>query len=138
MVREYKHLKPEEAQHFLEHGWVKIENAVAPEYLKWVDNMWVRLGWDKNDKSTWTIPYLKMPRHREVRCEDFCPEAWKKMCEIVGGEDKVDPVRERYYGDQLICNFGSEELIGKTHDPKTTRGWHTDNDWYVSLASTSN
>jgi hypothetical protein len=28
--------------------------------------------------------------------------------ELVGGEDKIDPIRERYHGDQFIINFGSE------------------------------
>ena len=30
------------------------------------------------------------------------------MCELVGGEDKIDPVRERFHGDQFIINFGSD------------------------------
>lgn len=129
MPLQYNHLTEEERTHFVEHGWLKIENAIAPEYLSWVDNLWVRMGIDPNDKSTWTEEYVKLPRHREVLAEDFCPEAWAKMCEIVGGEDKIDPVRERYYGDQMIINFGKEEHIGKTHSPQDLDGWHTDNDW---------
>lgn len=127
---EYKHLTPEERAHFVEHGWLKIENAIAPQFLHgWMENLWVRLGMDPNDKSTWTEEYVKLPRHREVRCEEFCPQAWAKMCEIVGGEDKIDPVRERYYGDQFIINFGKEELKGGSHKPEDLKGWHTDNDW---------
>ena len=68
----------------------------------------MRLGWDENDKSTWEEEYVKMPRHREIPVQDFCPTAWEAMCELVGGEDKIDPVRERYHGDQFIINFGSD------------------------------
>lgn len=125
---EYKYLSPEERAHFLEHGWLKIENAIAPEYLSWVDNLWVRLGMDPNDKSTWTEEYLKLPRHREVPAAEFAPVAWNKMVEIAGGPDKIG-TRESHHGDQMIINFGREDLVGGSHKPEDCNGWHTDNDW---------
>lgn len=132
---EYKHLTAEERAHFVEHGWLRVPNAIKPEYLHgWMANLWTRLGWDEHDRSTWTDEYLKMPRHREVPTYEMCPEAWAKMCEIVGGEERIDPVRERYYGDQFICNFGSdktEKIDIKTWDPRNEKGWHFDNDWWV-------
>lgn len=135
MPIEYKHLSAAESQHFIEHGWLRIPNAINPEYIKdWMSDFWVRLGWDEHDSKTWREPYLKMPRHREVRCEEFCPEAWAKMCEIVGGEEKVDDMRERWCGDQLICNFGDDErwgTKGRNVDYPEMPGWHTDNDWQV-------
>jgi hypothetical protein len=109
-------LSPEQQEFFVEHGWLKIPNAIDPKYIDgWMEDFWVRLGWDKDDKSTWKEEYLKMPRHREVETYKFCPDAWKAMCEcfappatstrfaerscdafrtgeIVGGEDKIDPV----------------------------------------------
>lgn len=129
---EYKHLSKEERDHFVEHGWLKVENAIDPKYMKeWMADFWVRLGYDKDDKSTWSEEYLKQPRHREAPAPEFCPEAWAKMCEIVGGEDKIDPVRERYYGDQWIVNFGNEARTKETGpiDFQGLTGWHTDNDW---------
>jgi hypothetical protein len=133
----YTHLTKDERDHFVEHGWLRIVNAIAPEYLSWMDNLWVRMGIDPNDKSTWKDEYVKLPRHREVPAEQFAPEAWAKMCEIVGGEDKIDPVRERYYGDQMIINFGREDLVGKTHTYSDLQGWHTDNDWYRQFLDSS-
>lgn len=54
-VSEYKHLTPEQREHFLQHGWVKIPKAVKEEYLKaFTENVWVRLGYDPEDKSSWT------------------------------------------------------------------------------------
>jgi hypothetical protein len=85
----------EQQEFFVEHGWLKIPGAIDPKYLNgWMENFWTRLGWDKDDKSTWKETYLKMPRHREVEAYKFCPDAWKAMCEIVGGEENVDEVRE--------------------------------------------
>jgi hypothetical protein len=133
---EYKHLSQEEREHFVEHGWLKVENAIEPKYMEaWLSDFWIRLGWDKDDKSTWKDEYIKQPRHREVPGPLLCPKAWAKMCEVVGGEDKIDPIRERYFGDQWIVNFGSEARTKETApiDHKNLSGWHTDNDWYVSL-----
>jgi len=101
MSQTYTHLTPSERAHFLEHGWLKVSNAIAPQYItSWLSDLWVRLGWDEHDPSTWEEPYIKLPRHREARCEDFCPEAWGKMCELVGGEERIDEVRERWY---VLC-----------------------------------
>lgn len=135
---EYKVLTSEERQHFVEHGWLKIPGAIKQKYVdEWMSNLWVRLGWDENDKSTWQEEYLKLPRHREVPTHELCPEAWAKMCEIVGGEGKIDKVRERYYGDQFICNFGSEYWESHDQNPQESTGWHHDNDWYRQFLDSS-
>ncbi len=52
-------------------------------------------------------------------------------CEIVGGEERIDPVRERYYGDQFIINLGSEHWKDHERGYDELTGWHTDNDWWV-------
>jgi hypothetical protein len=138
MPRQYQHLSTDERAHFLEHGWLKVANAIDPKYIEeWMADLWPRLGYDPEDKSTWKETYIKLPRHREVPVDQFCPEAWSKMVEIVGGEDKIDPVRERYYGDQFIVNFGNE--YWKTHEelPTEAKGWHTDNDWYRQFLDSS-
>lgn len=94
----------------MEHGWLRIPNAINPEYLDpWVKNFWIRLGADPNDKSTWNHQFLKMPRHREVPNEEFCTKtAWGKVTEIIGGADKLHPSLERYFGDHFIINFGNK------------------------------
>ena len=77
---EYKSLSPEERQHFVEHGWLRVPGAIKQKYIDaWLAPFWDRLGWDEHDKSTWTQDYLKMPRHFEVPVEEFCPEAWAKI-----------------------------------------------------------
>ena len=101
----YKHLTPEDAEHFLTHGWLHVPGAIKPEYLAWADDLWDRIGYDKDDKSTWHSEYLHLPRHREVPAEEFAPVAWAKTVEICGGEHMVHPIRERCYGDAFIRQF---------------------------------
>lgn len=53
-IKEYKFLTPEMREHFLKYGWVRIEGGVSPENLKrFSHDVWVRIGYDPNDKSTW-------------------------------------------------------------------------------------
>jgi hypothetical protein len=136
----YTLLTPEEADHFLTHGWLKVPNAIKPEYIDaWMADFWVRTGYDEHDKSTWKDEYLHLPHHRQVRHDKFCPEAWKKIAEICGGEERIDPERERWIGDNFIINFGSEERSKAKVDnsPKDRTGWHCDNDWYRQFLDSS-
>ncbi|KAJ7189934.1 hypothetical protein B0H12DRAFT_1332311 [Mycena haematopus] len=136
----YNYLTKEQREFFLEHGWLRIPNAIDKTVLdKWMSDFWVRLGWDERDKSTWETDYLKMPKHHEIPPSEFSPDAWKAMCEIVGGEDKIDKEREYLTGDNFIANFGSEYWETHPHTVQDATGWHTDNDYYRQfLDSASN
>jgi hypothetical protein len=139
-IAQYDHLTQEEADHFFTKGWLHVKKSIKQEYIDdWMKDLWVRVDYDEQDKSTWVNPYLHLPRHREVLAEDFAPEAWGKIVDICGGIDRIDPVRERYYGDAFIINFGTEE---NTKDeaafkPQDQKGWHTDDDWYRMFLDSS-
>ncbi|OBZ67079.1 hypothetical protein A0H81_12880 [Grifola frondosa] len=136
-IREYKYLKPEQREHFLDHGWVKIPKAVPGDIIKrFTENVWVRLGYDPDDKSTWAKEKIHMPRHREILTKDCMPAAWGE-CELVGGEDRIDPTLFESCGDSLIVNLGSEEwtevwiLFIRDIHPKDLGNWHIDGDWFT-------
>jgi hypothetical protein len=79
-MRTYTHLTPEEQRHFVEHGWLRVPGAIQRKYVdEWMARLWVRLGWDPEDKSTWTEDYIKMPRHREVPVEVGCAEELRRL-----------------------------------------------------------
>ncbi|KZO90979.1 hypothetical protein CALVIDRAFT_602590 [Calocera viscosa TUFC12733] len=127
MPIQYRHLTPPERSHFLTHHWLHLPSAIRPRALDYLlEGFWERLGADPEDKSTWP-GYVKLPRHREVPIAS----------EVVGGAERIDPIRERYQGDQFIWNGGNEgpnsaafPNSAKTTDPRLFPGWHTDNDWY--------
>ncbi|KAI0644403.1 hypothetical protein C8Q79DRAFT_912726 [Trametes meyenii] len=124
-ITEYKYLTPEQRDHFLQHGWVKIPKAVKEEYLKqFTENVWVRLGYDPDDKSTWTKEKIHMPRHREIPTREFMPKAWGAMAELLGGEDRIDPTIFESCGDSLIVNLGAEQWVDKEIPPKDLGNWH--------------
>lgn len=136
----YQALTPQEADHFLTHGWLKVPDAIKPEYIDaWMADFWVRTGYNEHDRSTWKDEYLHLPHQRQVRYEEFCPKAWRIIVDICGGEDRIHPVRERWVGDNFIANFGSEDRSKSPIEtsPKERRGWHCDNDWYRQFLDSS-
>ncbi|KAI0633815.1 hypothetical protein C8Q77DRAFT_814098 [Trametes polyzona] len=129
---EYRYLTAEQRTHFLEHGWVRIPKAVKEEYLRaFTENVWVRLGYDPEDKSTWEKEKIHMPRHREIPTREFIPKAWGAMCELLGGEDRIDPTLFESCGDSLIVNLGAEKWADKEIHPKDLGNWHIDGDWFT-------
>lgn len=119
-------------QQFVEKGWVKIEDAVPLENIKkFSDDIWIRLGFDPNDKSTWTKEKIHTPRHREMVTKEFAPRGWQAICELVGGADRIDPGLFQSCGDSLIVNLGTKELEWNDDvQPRMLGNWHIDGDWF--------
>ncbi|KAL5498099.1 hypothetical protein ACEPAH_2229 [Sanghuangporus vaninii] len=132
-INEYKVMTPDLRKQFLEKGWVKIEGAISlKDIKKFSDDVWIRLGYDPQDKSTWEKEKIHMPRHREVLMKDFSPKGWEAICEILGGEDRIDPTLFESFGDSLICNLGNPEWENKESiDARLLGNWHIDGDWFT-------
>ena len=59
----------------MENGYVVIKQAFTKEKAaESTKNMWVRLGRDPNDKSTWDQERVHMPAHNRERVADFAPK----------------------------------------------------------------
>jgi len=130
MVKEYKFLTQSQVDHFLEHGWLKLEKAFTAEKASiFTHDMWIRLGMDPNDKSTWTKERIHMPLHRTEPVQTFCPVAWGAMCELLGGEERVNP-NAATWNDCLIVNLGTEEWETKSIAAKELDNWHCDGDFF--------
>ena len=83
-------LTEEQKQHWMDHGFVKIENCFSREFAdRWTSSIWTRLGADPKDKSTWPTEKLNMPGHTVLPVKEHAPKAYAAMCELVGGEDRV-------------------------------------------------
>lgn len=130
----HNRLTPAQKSHFLGHGWLRIPGGIPPENVQvYLSNIWIRLGYDPNDKSTWVEEKVHTPRHRQMPIKEFAPKAWEAICEyvfaiarrtgsgadgdfydkgeILGGEDRIDMSNPPTAGDSLICNFGTDEWV---------------------------
>jgi hypothetical protein len=109
----------------------RIEGAFTQEQAAEVtQDVWARLGFDPNDKKTWTRVRTNMPHHRDFDAATLAPRAWEAICELCGGEDAITP-DSRWWHDSLIVNLGSAELEGKPTPPQELDGWHVDGDFFV-------
>ncbi|KAI0480865.1 hypothetical protein GGR56DRAFT_627887 [Xylariaceae sp. FL0804] len=124
-------LTEEQKAFFLEHGYVKLANCFTREQAAEVtDGVWTRLGMSPTDKTTWTAERTNMPSHRTFDCAELAPRAWAAICELCGGEDRVDPA-SREWRDSLIVNLGTAAGEGRPVPPKELPGWHVDGDFFV-------
>ena len=83
----YQQLTPEEVDHFMQHGWVKLSDCFTQEQADNITaNLWTRLGMSPEDKSTWHTERINMPKHSTFAADKFAPKAWAAICDLVGGE----------------------------------------------------
>ncbi|RYO84738.1 hypothetical protein DL766_000229 [Monosporascus sp. MC13-8B] len=121
-----------EKEFFLANGYIKLSNCFTQEQADdMTKGVWARLGMSPTDKGTWTQERVHMPSHRSFDAATFAPRAWAAICELCGGEDRVDP-RSREWRDSLIVNLGTPETErrGPT-PPKDLDEWHVDGDFFV-------
>lgn len=109
----------------------RIPNAFTKEQADSVTkNLWTRLGMDPDDRSSWTRLRTNMPSHITFDASQFAPRAWAAICELCGGEDRVDP-DSKTWRDSLIVNLGAAEHDGQPVPPRELDGWHVDGDFFI-------
>jgi hypothetical protein len=122
-------LSAEQIDSFIEHGYVRIpECFTRADAQPWLDEAWVRLGYDRDDPSTWVQQRVHMPSLRHVEVAEFAPKVWGAACQLLGGEDRVEqPYR---WGNGFIANLG----IGadRPWEPPSAASpdWHKDGDFF--------
>ncbi|TBU23269.1 hypothetical protein BD311DRAFT_92050 [Dichomitus squalens] len=135
MVKEYKHLTPEEVDFFMENGYLIVKQAFSREKAaEFTKDMWVRLGMDPDDQSTWPVDRdrIHMPWHKREPVATFAPRVWEIMKELLGGEERIDPISSAW-GDSFIVNLGTPALAANPHPvpPVELDNWHVDGDFFV-------
>lgn len=124
-------LTQEQKDHFMKYGYIHLTDCFSREKAaEWTKDVWTRLGYSPTDKSTWTRERINMPSHRSEHVKTFAPKAWAAICELLGGEDRVDE-ESAVWNDGLIVNLGTPEWEGKWPHPRELQGWHVDGDFFV-------
>ncbi|CAL1712495.1 unnamed protein product [Somion occarium] len=133
MAQEPKALTPEQVDFFLENGYAVIKQAFTKEQAaEWTKTMWIRLGLNPNDKSTWDRERIHMPWHHRETVASFAPKAWEAIKDLLGGEERIDE-KSSSWGDSFIVNLGTPELEQEGSDvvPQDLGNWHVDGDFLV-------
>jgi hypothetical protein len=130
MASRYQVLTDEQAEQFLNEGHVVIPDCFSRDQARqWTDRAFVRLGYDRNDPSTWEQGRVHMPRMETWEIKDFAPEAWAAMGDLLGGEDRI--MQPAYWGDSFIVNFHDRADSPWQPPSSAVGGWHKDGDWFV-------
>jgi hypothetical protein len=128
-MNRYQVLTDEQAKQFVEQGYVVIRGCFTREQaLEYTDSIWTRLGYDPDDQSTWHESSIHMPTHREIDVAAFAPKAWAAMCDLVGGEDRIQ--LPYTWGDGFIVNLWEGADRPWAPAAPTAPGWHKDGDFF--------
>jgi hypothetical protein len=141
-------LSAEQREQFLRDGVLTLRGVFDPELahrwradglrrLREEPERWVRGYADKlshdpsrslanfspDDPTTWSWPRIDLLGPESLVIEEFAPDAWAAICELLGGPDRI---ATRSWGQYLILNLCDGSPYGvdqpTPHDP----GWHID------------
>jgi len=127
MVR--RTLTDADIEHFVRRGYVKIEAGFSQEVAaEWSAYCFQRLGYDRDDKSTWLEQRIHMGGSKEVPVEQFAPRVYDAICDLVGGEERL--ARPCVWTDHFIVNLGIRHDEPWQPAGPDTPGWHKDGDFF--------
>ena len=117
-------------EQFLNRGHVCLRGAIPRAKVEdWAKDVWTRLGYDENDKATWAQARIHTPTLNSAPVEDFSPEAWGAIRELLGGEERIQ--MPATWGDGFIVNLGAENHATDWESPQEQKtGWHKDGDFF--------
>lgn len=136
-------LTDEQAQHFVEKGFVRIKGCVDPALARaWTAEAYGRLGYDPVDRSTWAKEIVWMDRNHVAKIKDISPRGWGALCDVTGGADRIDhkvmeiesehftTIDSTEWSDAFIVNFrrGADKPWMKPS--VEAGGWHKDGSFF--------
>ena len=143
-MTQYKVLTDEHVQSFLDNGYLIVHDSLERDMAaSWIDQAYQRLGYDKNDPSTWTKDIVWMDHKNQLSVKEVAPKAWAAILDVVGGEDRLETqvmrlpesghfttINSFEWSDAFVANFhrGSD----KPWQPPSAQstGWHKDGSYF--------
>lgn len=131
----------EEAEHFVERGFVVIKNAFSRDHASHVSaQAWRELqkvhGVDQNDPSTWARPrrgqgpsgYARLRgSDKQHQLKSLAPKAFEAQTDLVGGAGRFPSNGEHLsWGEGVVSNLGVEDDPRWQAPAGRQPGWHKD------------
>jgi hypothetical protein len=136
-------LTPEQAQHFVEKGYVRISGCVDPDLARqWTDEAYGRLGYDRDDRTTWTKDIVWMDRNHVAPISELSPRGWAALSDVAGGADRIDnrvmeiesqhftTINSTEWSDAFIVNFRRGADKPWMQPSPAAGGWHKDGSFF--------
>lgn len=140
----YRVLTDEQVQSFLDNGYLVVKDCVDSAIAnRWIEQAYDRLGYNRNDPSTWVKDIVWMDHQNQMPVRDLAPKAWGAVLDVVGGEERLEtqvmslPVSGHFtsinsflWSDAFIVNFHrGADKPWQPPSPKVT-GWHKDGSYF--------
>jgi hypothetical protein len=142
-AHEMQVLTPEDAAHFIEKGYVVIKGCLSREFAhRWTDEAYARLGYDPDDRATWTEEIVWMDRNHVAPIWEISPRAWDALCDIAGGDERIEDrimeiesqhfttINAREWSDAFIVNLRRGEDQPWMPPSPESGGWHKDGSFF--------
>lgn len=113
-------------EHFIRRGYAVVRGALPRELTsEWTAASWARMGYDPRDPRTWKSPMRRLRHTRQVRVKEAAPRAWRVICELLGGPERVQDPDLLTWRDDFIVNLAHR---GRPdwHLDGAHRRWHLD------------
>ena len=123
-------LTPNEIEQFLTRGFVLVRDCFSRQVAQErTDQIWPRLGYDAQNRSTWQQSRIHMPTREHFEIKSFAPKAWAVMCALCGGEDRI--IQPAHWGDGFIVNLNDGAQQAWVPPSPQAKGWHKDGDFFM-------
>jgi hypothetical protein len=143
-MSKYRVLTDEHVQSFLDKGYLVVHDCLNLDISnQWIEEAYGRLGYDKNDPSTWQKDIIWMDHKNKMPVKELAPKAWDAILDVVGGENRLETtimklresghftsINSFEWSDSFIVNFKrGAEKPWQPPSPNVT-GWHKDGSYF--------
>ena len=126
-----KTLTEADLNHFIERGHIILRDCFPRELAaEWRTFAYKRLGYSPDDSATWEMPRIHLPSMNRVPIKEVAPRAWRAICELLGGEERIAVSSEPSWGDGFIINFSLGADSPWQPPSPEAGGWHKDGDFF--------
>ncbi len=143
-MSKYRVLNDEQAQSFLDKGYLVVHDCLDTAIAsRWIAEAYERLGYSKQDPSTWQKDIVWMDHKNQMPVRDLAPKAWAAILDVIGGDDRLETTVMRLnssghfstinsfqWSDSFIVNF--HRGADKPWQPPSAQvsGWHKDGSYF--------
>jgi len=126
---QHEFLSDEQVDHFLQRGHLVLHDCFAREVARQMtDWAFTRLGYDRDDPTTWKEARVHLATTDTVDVKEFAPKVWAAACDLLGGEQRI--VQPYKWGNGFILNLGIGADRPWEPPSPNVKGWHKDGDFF--------
>jgi len=139
----YQILTDADVDSFLQNGYLRLSDCLDLDVAnRWIDHVYERLGYDPDNPATWETDIVWMDHANELPVKDVAPKAWAAICDVVGGEDRLETkvmciesnhfttINTHVWSDAFIVNFHRGANEGWHPPSADVNGWHKDGSYF--------